>query len=105
MVQITTSNVTNATAVLSVVVPFAGIGRVETPERETMLQGARSAASSRQIASDGPFLRSTRLTRLPSTLLDVVDAYVTPIPPLRYVAYECKAVTAEMRVTSYWLAT
>jgi len=105
MVQITTSNDANATAVLSMVVPFAGVGRVESPERETMLQGARSAASSRQIASDGAFLRSTRLTRLPSTLLDVVDAYVAPIPPLRYVAYECKAVTAEMRVTSHWLAT
>jgi len=96
MVQITTSNVTNATAVLSVVVPFAGIGRVETPERETMLQGARSAASSRQIASDGARRRSARVTRLPATLLDAVDAYLAPVPPLRNVAYERKAVTAEM---------
>jgi len=97
MVQITTSNDANATAVLSMVVPFAGVSRVETPERETMLQGARSTASSHQISSDGARRRSARVTRRPATLLDEVDAYVAPISPLRNVAYERKAVTAEMR--------
>jgi len=99
IVQITTSNDANATAVLSMVVPFAGVGRVESPERETMLQGARSAAASRQIAPDSACRRSPRLTTRPATLLDAVDAYVAPIPPLRNVtvAYERKAVTAEMR--------
>ena len=97
MVQIRTSNDANATAMLSMVVPFAGVGRVETPEHETMLQGARSAASSHQIASDCACQRRTHVTRRPSTLLDAVDAYVAPIPPLRNVAYERKAVTAEMR--------
>jgi len=97
MVQIITFNDANATAVLSIVVAFAGVGRVETPERETMLQGARSAVSSGQIASDGTCRRSARVTRRPATLLDAVDAYVVPILPLRNVAYERKAVTAEMR--------
>jgi len=97
MVQITTCNDANATTLLSMVVPFAGVGRVETSERETMLQGARSAASGHQIASDGSRLRSSVLIRRPSTLLDAVDAYVAPIPHLRNVAYESKAVTTEMR--------
>jgi len=97
MVQITTCSDTNATALLSMVVPFAGVGRVETPERETMLQCARSTESGRQIASDSTRRRSARVTRQPATLLDAADAYVAAIPPLRNVAYECKAVTAEMR--------
>jgi len=62
------------------------------------LQNARSAASSGQIASHGTCRRSTRVTRQSATLLDAVNAYVAPpIPPLRNVAYERKAVTAEMR--------
>jgi len=74
MVQITTCIDANATALLSMVVPFAGVGRVETPERETMLQGARSAASGRQIASDGACRHRTNVTKRPATLLDSVDA-------------------------------
>ena len=38
-----------------------------------------------------------RVTRRPATLLDVVDAYVAPIPPLRNAEYERKALTAEMQ--------
>jgi len=62
-----------------------------------MLSNARSAASSGQIASDGNCRRSARVKRQSATLLDAVNAYVAPIPPLRNVAYEGKVVTAEMR--------
>jgi len=96
MVQTRTSNNANATAVLPMAVVLAGVGRVKIPESETLLQNARSTASSGQIASDGTCRRSARVTRQSATLLDAVNACVAPILPLRNVAYERKAGTAEM---------
>ena len=58
MVQIPTSNDANTPMVVAIV----GVGRVETLERQTMLQGARSVASSGQIASDCACRRSAHLT-------------------------------------------
>ena len=52
MVQITTSNDAHATSVLPAAVALAGVGRVETPESQTMLEGIMSAASSGQIETD-----------------------------------------------------
>ena len=52
MVHIQTSNDAHATAVMSMELALPGIGRVETPESENMLEGSMSAVSSGPIESD-----------------------------------------------------
>jgi len=54
-------------------------------------------ASHGQMASGSAPRRSERVTQPPARLLDASEAYVAPATPLRNVACERKAVTAEMR--------
>ena len=56
-----------------------------------------SVASCGQLETDSTPRHSERETLQPAKLLDAVDTYVTPTTPLRNVACERKAVTAEMR--------
>jgi len=53
-------------------------------------------ASHDQMATHSATRRSERATQPPARLLDVSEVYVVPTTPLRNVACERKAVTAEI---------
>jgi len=64
---------------------------------ENVEAGSMSVASHGQIATDSAPRRSERVTQQHAKLLDAVKVYVVPTTPLRNMACERKAVTAEMR--------
>jgi len=68
-----------------------------------MFAGSMSVASHGQMATDSAPRRSERVTQQPTRLRDVVEVCVAPTAPLRNVACERKAVTAEMRAVGLHL--
>ena len=72
------------------------MSRVVAPESEPIITGSMLVASHGQIATDSAPRRSQRVTRQPTKPLDAPDADAAPITPLRNVACERKAGTAEM---------
>ena len=55
------------------------------------------------METDSAPQRSERVTQQPAKLLDAAEVYVAPTTPLRNVACERKAVTAEMRAVGLHL--
>jgi len=78
-------------------VALAGVVRVVVPESEAMPAGSMSVASHGQMATDSAPRRIERMTQQPTRLLHAVEVCVAPTTPLRNVAFERKAVTAEMQ--------
>jgi len=70
---------------------------VVIPDSEAHFAGNTLDASHGQMATHSAPRRSERVTRPPTKLLDALYAYAGPITPLRNVACERKAVTAEMQ--------
>jgi len=96
-IQTTTSAHADATTAISVTVALAGVVRVVIPESEAILAGSMSVASHGHMATASAPQRSERVTQQPARLQDGVEVYVTPTTPIRNVACERKAVTAELR--------
>ena len=71
--------------------------RIVITESEATLAGSMSVASHGQMATDSAHRHSERVTQQPARLRDAVEVCVAPTAPLRNVACERKAVTAEMR--------
>jgi len=96
-IQTTTSTHADATAETPVTVPLAGVARVVIPESEASVAGSMSVASHDHISTASAPRRSECVTQQPARLQDGFEVYVAPTTPLRNVACERKAVTAELR--------
>jgi len=96
-VHTTKSTDTDAAAAILVTVALARVSRVVAPESEPIITGSMLVASHGQIATDSAPRRSERVTQQPARLLNDVEVYVAKTTPLRNVACERKAATAEMR--------
>ena len=94
--QTTDTDVNTMVALLLLVTP-AEVVTVVIPESEVIFAISMLDTSHGQMATHSAPRRSERVTRPPTKLLDAPDAYAGPISPLRNVACERKAVTAEMR--------
>jgi len=70
-----------------------GVGRIEVPESEAIPADSMLV----EMATDSAPQRSECVTQQPARLLHAVEEYVATTTPLRNVACERKAVTAEMR--------
>jgi hypothetical protein len=88
---------TDATAATPMTVALAGVDRVVVPDSEAIPSASMLVASHGEMATDSAHRRSERVTQQPARLLHAVEEYVAPTTPLRNVACERKAVTAEMR--------
>ena len=88
---------TDAAAAILMTVALAGSTTVVSPESEPIITGSMMVASHGQMATDSAPRRSERVTQQPARLLDDVEVYVAKTTPLRNVACEHQAVTAEMR--------
>ena len=87
---------TDTTSAIPLSLALAGVVRAVVPESETISAGSMLVASHGQMATHSTPRRSERATQPPARLLDVSEVYVAPTTPLRNVACERKAVTAEM---------
>jgi len=96
-VHTTQSTDTDTTVAIPIPVALAGVVTVVVPQSEAIFPVSTLVASHGQMATDYAPRRSERVTRQPAKLLDAPDAYAAPITPLRNVACERQAVTAEMR--------
>ena len=85
------------TVAIQIPVAPAGKVRVVVPESGAIFAGSTLNATHGQMTTDSSPRRSERVTRQPAKLIDAPDAYTAPITPLRNVACERKAATAEMR--------
>jgi len=90
-----TTQSTDTDMTVAIPTPVAPAGEVRVSE--AIFAGSTLNASHGQMATDSAPRRSERVTRQPAKLLDAPDAYAAPITPLRNMACERKAVTAEMR--------
>jgi len=88
---------TDAAAAILMTVALAGSTTVVSPESKPIITGSMLVASHGQMATDSAPRRSERVTQQPARLLDDVEVYVAKTTPLRNVACEHQAVTAEMR--------
>ena len=89
------------TVAIQIPVAPAGKVRVVVPESGAIFAGSTLNATHGQMTTDSSPRRSERVTRQPAKLPDAPDAYAAPITPLsitplRNMACERKAVTAEM---------
>jgi len=96
-VHTTKHTATDTAAAIPMPVALAGVVRAVDPESEAISAGSILVASHGHMATDSAPRRSERVTQPPTRLLDALEVYVAPTTPLRNVACECKAATAEMR--------
>jgi len=100
-IQKTNPTDTDVTAAIPVTVALAGVVRVVVPGNEARSAGRMLVASHGQLAKDIAPRRSKRMTQQTARLVHAMDVYVAPTTPLRNVACERKAVTAEMWATGF----
>jgi len=86
---------TDSTAANPITVALGRVARAVVPESQAMPAGGMLVASHEQMATDSAPRRSERVTQQPARLLHVAEISVAPTTPLRNVAYESKAVTAD----------
>jgi len=89
----------DTTAAIPRPVALARVVTGVVPETEPICAGSMLVASHGQMTTDSAPRRSDRVTQQPARLLDVAELYVAPTAPpgLRNVAFERKAMTAELR--------
>jgi len=100
-VHTTQHKFTDTAAAIPISVTLIGVVRAVVSESEPICAGSMLVASHGQMATDSAPQRSERVTQPPARLLNAPEVYVAPTAPFRNVAFERKAVTAEMRAIGW----